>query len=135
MAPARTADTAASAVLTPASRPVLARRPAPAVAAPETDVVELAVVAQRDHATGVNAIMAQAVVPLGDRLTRRHGFRARRECLSGGAPVQGAVGPMLVVERLELTERVEQVGLVPDQGAIEELMSAGLHPDLSQPLP
>jgi len=78
--------------------------PAPAVAAPETDVVELAVVAQRDHATGVNAIMAQAVVPLGDRLTRRHGFRARRECLSGGAPVQGAVGPAGVVVAREHVE-------------------------------
>jgi hypothetical protein len=48
----------------------------------------------------------------------------------GSCAVQGAVRPMLVVDRLELAERVEQVGLVPDQGAVEELVATGLHPAL-----
>lgn len=42
--------------------------------------------------------------------------------------VQGAVRPMPVIERLELAERVQQVGLVPDQGTVEEFAPAGLHP-------
>jgi hypothetical protein len=46
----------------------------------------------------------------------------------GRSAVQGAVRPVLIVEGLELAERVEQVGLVPDQGAVEEFVSAGLHP-------
>src|SRR4051812_32661547 len=50
----------------------------------------------------------------------------------GGRPerraVQGAVVPVLVVVGLELAECVEQVGLVPDQGAVEEFVSAGLYP-------
>jgi hypothetical protein len=37
---------------------------------------------------------------------------------------------MLVVDGLELAERVEQVGLVPDEGAVEEFVAAGLHPAL-----
>jgi hypothetical protein len=48
--------------------------------------------------------------------------------VKGRRTVQGTVMPMLGVERLELVERVEQVGEVPDQGAVEELVSAGLHP-------
>jgi hypothetical protein len=46
----------------------------------------------------------------------------------GCRAVQGAVGPMLIVERLELAERVEQMDLIPDQGTVEELVSAHLHP-------
>jgi len=38
------------------------------------------------------------------------------------------VRPVLVVERLELAERVEQMGQVPDQGTVEEFVSAGPHP-------
>ena len=37
----------------------------------EADVVELAVVAQRDHAAGIDAIATHAVVPIGDRLSGR----------------------------------------------------------------
>jgi hypothetical protein len=48
--------------------------------------------------------------------------------LQGCRAVQGAVRPVLVVERLELAEGVEQMGLVPDQGTVEEFVSAGLHP-------
>jgi hypothetical protein len=35
---------------------------------------------------------------------------------------------MLIVEGFELAERMEQVGLVPDQGPVEELVPTGLHP-------
>ena len=52
------------------------------------------------------------------------------EWLQGSCAVQGAVRSMLVVDRLELVERVEQVGLVPDEGAVEEFVAAGLHPAL-----
>lgn len=38
--------------------------------------------------------------------------------------------PMLVVEGLELAVCVEQVPLVPDQRAVEELTAVGLHPPL-----
>ena len=38
------------------------------------------------------------------------------------------VGPMSVVELLELPECMEQVVLVPDQAPVQELVSAGLHP-------
>jgi hypothetical protein len=35
---------------------------------------------------------------------------------------------MGVVELLELAQRVQQVPLVPDQGPVEQLAPAGLHP-------
>jgi hypothetical protein len=37
---------------------------------------------------------------------------------------EGAVGPVLVVEGLVFAQRVEEMGLVPDEGAVEELGSA-----------
>jgi hypothetical protein len=37
---------------------------------------------------------------------------------------ESAVGPVLVVERLVLTQCVEEMGLVPDESAVEELGSA-----------
>jgi hypothetical protein len=40
------------------------------------------------------------------------------------------VRPVRVVELLELAQRVEQVRLVPDQGPVEQLTAAGLHPAL-----
>ena len=49
---------------------------------------------------------------------------------SGARLLQGAVRSVLVVERLELAERVQKVALVPDQGAVEELAPAGLYPAL-----
>ena len=39
------------------------------------------------------------------------------------------VWPMLVIEDLELAQRVQQVALVPDQGAVQ-LPAAGPHPPL-----
>jgi hypothetical protein len=40
------------------------------------------------------------------------------------------VRPVRVVELLELTQSVEQVPLVPDQGPVKQLAAAGLHPTL-----
>jgi hypothetical protein len=42
--------------------------------------------------------------------------------------VQGAVGPVVVVERFEFAQGVQQVGLVQDDGAVEEFGSAGSKP-------
>lgn len=41
---------------------------------------------------------------------------------------EGPMGPMPVVELLELAQRVEEVAFVPDQSTVEELARAGLHP-------
>jgi len=38
------------------------------------------------------------------------------------------VGPVLVIEVLEFPERVQEVALVPDKRAVQELVSAPLHP-------
>jgi hypothetical protein len=43
---------------------------------------------------------------------------------------EGRGGSVFVVERFELAQCVPQVGLVPDQGAVQELAPAGLHPPL-----
>jgi hypothetical protein len=49
----------------------------------------------------------------------------------GGLP-EGPVRPVLVVEGLELAQDVQQVALVPDQSAVQQLAAAGLHPPLSR---
>jgi hypothetical protein len=38
------------------------------------------------------------------------------------------VGPMLVVEMLELPQRMHEVTLIPDERAVQELVATGLHP-------
>jgi hypothetical protein len=55
-------------------------------------------------------LQAQDLPWLGDRF----GQRAQRSGL-----IQGPVRPMPVVERLELAQGVEQVALVPDEGAVQ----------------
>src|ERR1019366_7827609 len=55
----------------------------------------------------------------------RFGQRAARGCLS-----QSPVRPVPVAGRLVLAQSVQEVALVPDQGAIEELAPAGLYPAL-----
>lgn len=48
-----------------------------------------------------------------------------------GAGVRRAlVRPVLVVERLELTQGVQEMTLVPDQHAVQQFSPAGLHPPL-----
>jgi hypothetical protein len=60
------------------------------------------------------------------RSRERHGQRLER------AGVRDALmRPVLVVELPELPRRVQEVGLVPDQRAVQELASAGLHPPLN----
>jgi hypothetical protein len=38
------------------------------------------------------------------------------------------VGPVFVVEGLELAQCVHEMAMVPDQGAVQQLAAAGLHP-------
>jgi hypothetical protein len=47
------------------------------------------------------------------------------EWAKGSCGVQGAVGSVVVVERFEFAQGVQQVGLVKDGGAVEEFGSAG----------
>jgi hypothetical protein len=48
--------------------------------------------------------------------------------LRGAASAEGSVRAVLVVERLVLTQRLEEMGLVPDEGAVEEFGPAGPDP-------
>ena len=50
------------------------------------------------------------------------------EWLQGCRGVWGAVWPVLVEELLVLAECVQEMGLVPDQGAVQELFPAGADP-------
>jgi hypothetical protein len=68
-------------------------------------------------------VQVQDLPWLGDRF----GQWAQRSGL-----IQGPVRPMPVVERLELAQRVEQMALVPDEGAVLQFASAGLYPALSR---
>ena len=43
----------------------------------------------------------------------------------GGCTMQGLMGAVPVVEQLELTQCVHQVGLIPDQRPIQQLAPAG----------
>jgi len=56
------------------------------------------------------------------RIANRFGERAQR-CCSPESPVR----PVLVVEVLELPERVKEVALVPDERAVQEFVPARLH--------
>jgi hypothetical protein len=51
-----------------------------------------------------------------------------------GAPVQQCTGATRL-ELLELTQSMQQVRLVPDQGAVKQLAVAGLHPPLHDRVP
>ena len=53
-----------------------------------------------------------------------------RSWAQGCCTVQGPMGAVPVVEQLELPQCVQQVGLIPEQGAVQELAPAGLHPPL-----
>jgi hypothetical protein len=48
----------------------------------------------------------------------------------GSGLIQGPVPPMLVVERLEVAQGVEQMALVPFEGAVRQFALAGLCPAL-----
>ncbi|CAM5509781.1 hypothetical protein SANTM175S_06039 [Streptomyces antimycoticus] len=64
-------------------------------------------------------VEASDLVRIGDRC---------EQWVQGPGVRDALVGPMSVVELLELPECVEEVVLVPDQGPVQELVSAGLHP-------
>jgi hypothetical protein len=51
--------------------------------------------------------------------------RTQRRC-----SVQAAVGAVFVIALLVLTQNVEQVGAVPDQGAVQQLPAAAVDPAL-----
>jgi hypothetical protein len=57
------------------------------------------------------------------------GDRFRRRTQRGGL-MQRPMRAMLVVVALELAQRVQQVSVVPDQGAVQQFVSAGTHPTL-----
>ena len=68
--------------------------------------------------------IASSYVEAGNRLRiDRRGQWVQRAGI--GDALMGAMG---VVEPLELAQGVEQVPLVPDQRAVQELATAGLHP-------
>jgi len=64
-------------------------------------------------------VEASDLVRVGDRCGDRVQWPGVRDAL---------VGPMNVVELLELPQRVEQVPLVADQGPVQQFAPAGLHP-------
>jgi hypothetical protein len=101
----------------------------PAVFAAQADVAQSAVVAQRDHAAGVDLVAADPVVD-GDRGLCWTGFRAGVEGLLGGAATDGAVRSDAVVVVAEPVELALQLG----QGAGWSLGGEPLLLGLVEPL-
>lgn len=58
-------------------------------------------------------------VRIGDR---------RGQGIQGAGVRDALMGPVQIVEALELPQGVEQMPLIPDQGPVQQLASAGLHP-------
>jgi hypothetical protein len=50
------------------------------------------------------------------------------ECAQWGGGLQWSVGPVLVVVRLVLAQRVAEVALAPDDGAVEEFAAQAEYP-------
>ncbi len=48
--------------------------------------------------------------------------------MQGGGGVEGSVGSVFVIERFELAQGMQEVCLIQDQGAVEELAAAGADP-------
>jgi hypothetical protein len=68
-------------------------------------------------------VEAAYLVRIGDRRGQRVQRAGVRDALVRAVPV---------VELLELTQGVEQVPLVPDQGPIQQFAAAALYPPLSR---
>lgn len=68
---------------------------------------------------------ASSYVEVGDGV--RVGDR-RRQGVQRAGVCDALVGPVGVVVLFELAQGVEQVALVPEQGAVQQFASAGLHP-------
>ena len=63
--------------------------------------------------------VASADIEARDLLRVGHRFGKRAQ---GRSTLEGSVGPVLVVEVLELPQRMQEVALVPDEGAVQELV-------------
>jgi hypothetical protein len=74
---------------------------------------------------GAAEVVTSAYVEVGELL--RIGDRWGQGVQWSGA-CDALVGPVRVVVLLELAQGVEQVVLVPDQGAVQQLVPAGLYP-------
>jgi len=70
---------------------------------------------------GSSDVEAGCLVRIGDR---------RRQGVQRAGVRDALVGPVGVVELFELAQGMEQVPLVPDQGAVQQLAPTGLHPPL-----
>src|SRR5690242_17726063 len=57
----------------------------------------------------------------------RVGYRFGERAQGCGSP-EGPVRPVLVVEVLELPQRMQEVMLIPDERAVQQLVTACLHP-------
>jgi hypothetical protein len=69
--------------------------------------------------------LVSSYVQAGYLLRVSDGWGQRTEWTGVG---DALVGPVLVVEVLELAQGVKQVTLVPDQRPVEQFSAAGLHP-------
>ncbi|WP_405785523.1 hypothetical protein [Streptomyces sp. NBC_01378] len=69
--------------------------------------------------------VASANIEAGDPV--RLGDRCR-QCMQRSGLAKGPVRPVFVAVQLELTQHVQKVALVPDQSAVQQIASAGLHP-------
>jgi hypothetical protein len=75
---------------------------------------------------------AAEAVPSADVEVRgllRVGYRFG-ERVQGCGSLEGPVGPVLVVEVLELPQRMQQVTLIPDERAVQQFVAARLHPSV-----
>lgn len=72
---------------------------------------------------------AESISSSDGEVIQSAGFGDRwREPATWGCALQGAVGPVIVVEPFEFTQGVDEVGLVQDECAVEQLGSAGSDP-------
>ena len=80
------------------------------VASADADVVEPAVVAQGEHAAGVDLVVTDAVMGVVQGQAGRDGLGPGLVGLDRGAPAKGAVGPLGVVVQPELVQLGLQLG-------------------------
>ena len=72
---------------------------------------------------------AESISSLDGEVIQSVRFDDRRgEWATWSCALQGAVCPVVVIERFEFAQDVQQVGLVQDEGAVEQFGSAGSDP-------
>jgi hypothetical protein len=96
------------------------------VAAADADVVEPAVVAQGEHAAGVELVVADAVLGVVQGQAGRDGLGPGLVGLDRGAPAEGAVGPLGVVVAAEGVELGLELPQGPGPGPGGEPLLEGL---------